>query len=51
MDDLARNDPEPVQAFISFLDGKDSKTIAVYRTTYGSLSPGWRPCLVMIPFA
>ncbi len=30
VDDLTRSDPEPIQAFIHFLDGKDPKTIAAY---------------------
>jgi site-specific recombinase XerD len=33
VDDLTIRDPEPVQAFIHFLDGKDPKTIAAYRGT------------------
>lgn len=33
IDDLAILDPEPVRAFIEFLDGKDPKTIAAYRST------------------
>jgi len=33
MDNLARSDPEPVRAFIHFLDGKDPKTIVAYRGT------------------
>ena len=33
VNDLTRSDPEPVRAFIHFLDGKDPKTIAAYSGT------------------
>lgn len=36
MDDLPKDDPEPVRAFIDFLDGKDPKTITAYRATLRS---------------
>ncbi len=33
VDDLTNLDPDPVRAFIHFLDGRDPKTIAAYRGT------------------
>jgi len=33
MDDLARNDPEPLRAFSDATAGNDPKTIAAYRLT------------------